>query len=134
VDVPKENTTVYGSTRIWSDAEEEREAWIGFENLSRSYASSSPPPDAWDYKGGAVWVNGEAVPAPKWMRAGQKGHPEIPLIDEGYEYRAPSKVRLRKGWNTVLVKAPVASFRARGSQDPVKWMFSFSLLPRNAER
>ena len=134
VDVPKENTTVYGSTRIWSDAEEEREAWIGFENLSRSYASSSPPPDAWDYKGGAVWVNGEAVPAPKWMRAGQKGHPEIPLVDEGYEYRAPSKVRLRKGWNTVLVKAPVASFRARGSQDPVKWMFSFSLLPRNAER
>lgn len=133
VDDPKENTTVYASTRIWSDVEEEREAWIGFENLSRSYSSSSPPEGAWDYKGSAVWVNGVSVPAPRWIRAGQKGHPEIPLVDEGYEYRSPSKVSLKKGWNTVLVKVPVASFKARGPQDPVKWMFSFVLLPRHAE-
>ena len=108
---------------------EEREAWVGFENLSRSYASSSPPQGAWDYKGGQVWVNGSKVDPPRWTRAGQKGHPEIPLVDEGYEYREPVKVRLAKGWNTVLVKAPVASFRSRGPQDPVKWMFTFALLP-----
>ena len=129
VDVPKENTTVYASTRIWSEVDEEREAWMGFENLSRSYASSSPPQGAWDYKGGQVWVNGSKVDPPRWTRAGQQGHPEIPLVDEGYEYREPVKVRLRKGWNTVLLKAPVASFRSRGPQDPVKWMYTFALLP-----
>lgn len=130
VDEPRENETWYAATKIWSEVDETREAWIGFENLSRSYSSSSPPKGAWDHKGAAVWVNGASIPAPDWIRAGQKGHPEIPLVDEGYEYRAPERVTLRKGWNTVLVRVPVASFKARGPQDPVKWMFSFLLLPR----
>lgn len=127
---PQERTTIYASTRIWSDLEEQRDAWIGFEDLSRSYASSTPPPGAWDYKGSTVWLNGQQVQPPRLIRAGQKGNPEIPLVDEGYAYRAPAKVLLKKGWNTVLVKLPVASFRARGSQDPVKWMYTFMLLPR----
>jgi hypothetical protein len=130
VDEPQENTTWYASTRIWSDQEETREAWIGFENLSRSYSSSSHPEGRWDYKGSALWINGTPVPAPRWTRAGQKGHPEIPLTDEGYEYRAPARIILKRGWNNVLVKVPVTSFKARGPQDPVKWMFSFLLLPR----
>ena len=133
LDDPREHTTIYASTRIWSDLEEQRDAWIGFEDLSRSYASSTPPPGAWDYKGSTVWVNAQPIQPPLLTRAGQKGHPEIPLVDEGYAYRPPTKVLLKKGWNTVLIKLPVASFRARGPQDPVKWMYTFILLPRRVD-
>ena len=71
-----------------------------------------------------LWVNGQEIPPPKWKRGGQKGNSEIPLTDEGYEYRVPSKVWFKKGWNTVLLKAPVGSFKGEW-QNPVKWMFTF---------
>lgn len=120
-----DSTTWYATTRIWSDEEGEKPFWIGFNNLSRSPATDSPPASTWDHKGSNVWVNGKAVTPPHWRRAGQRGHSEIPLIDEGYEYRAPTKIFLKKGWNTVLIKAPVGSFRGRDWQNPVKWMFTF---------
>jgi hypothetical protein len=47
------------------------------------------------------------------------------LIDEGYEYREPTKIFLQKGWNTILIKAPVGSFIGSDWQNPVKWMFTF---------
>jgi hypothetical protein len=33
------------------------------------------------------WINQHLIEPPIWKRAGLKGHAEIPLIDEGYEYR-----------------------------------------------
>jgi hypothetical protein len=72
-----------------------------------------------------LWVNGKRVEPPIWKRAGQKGNAEIPLTDEGYEYREPTKILLKKGWNTVLIKAPVGSFNSNDWQNPVKWMFTF---------
>jgi hexosaminidase len=122
---PKDSTTWYATTTIWSDTEEEKPFWIGFNNLSRSPSTDSPPLGAWDSKGSAVWVNGELVPPPHWKRGGQKGHAEIPLTDEGYEYREPTMIPLKKGWNTVLLKAPVGSFRGKDWHNPVKWMFTF---------
>jgi hexosaminidase len=70
-------------------------------------------------------VNGKIIDPPIWKHGGQKGNSEIPLIDEGYEYRAPTKILLKKGWNDVLVKLPVASFKGKDWQTPVKWMFTF---------
>ena len=125
IDKPKENTTWYATTRIWSDEEGRKHFWIGFNNLSRSPATDSPPIDAWDNKGSAVWVNGKLIDPPKWKRAGQKGNSEIPLTDEGYEYREPTQIYLQKGWNTVLVKCPVGSFKGTNWQNPEKWMFTF---------
>ena len=81
--------------------------------------------NAWDNKGSALWVNGKLMPPPKWKRGGQKGYSEIPLVDEGYEYRELTKIFLKKGWNTVLIKAPVGSFKVKDWQNPVKWMFTF---------
>ena len=52
----------------------------------------------------------------------------MPLIDEGYEYRTATKINLQKGWNTILIKAPVAGFKGRDWQNPVKWMFTFITL------
>lgn len=125
IEAPKENTTWYASATIWSDEAGEKDFWIGFNNLSRSPATDSPPEDAWDNKGSTVWVNGNLINPPQWKRAGQKGNPEIPLIDEGYEFREPAKIFLNKGWNKVLIKTPIAGFKGKDWHNPVKWMFTF---------
>lgn len=129
VDGPKENSTFYAFTQIWSNKNGEQNFWIGFNNLSRSPATDSPPVDGWDNKGSEVWVNEKIIQPPHWRHGGQKGNSEMPLVDEGYEYRQPTKIFLRKGWNTVLVKCPVGSFEGNDWQNPVKWMFTF--VPAN---
>ncbi|HJY23082.1 MAG TPA: hypothetical protein VJ279_09370, partial [Hanamia sp.] len=53
------------------------------------------------------------------------GNSETPLIDEGYEYHEPTKILLKKGWNEVLIKAPIGSFKGKDWQNPEKWMFTF---------
>ncbi|MBS1572116.1 MAG: family 20 glycosylhydrolase [Bacteroidetes bacterium] len=126
IDEPKENSTWYATTKIWSDTNQERNFWIGFNNISRSPATDSPPVGKWDEKGSAVWVNGNLIPPPNWKRGGMKGNSEIPLLDEGYEYREPTKIPLKKGWNNILIKAPIESFKGKDWQNPVKWMFSFT--------
>lgn len=124
---PTDSTTWYAVRKIWSEEAGEKDFWIGFNNLSRSPATGSPPAGGWDNRGSAVWVNGKLVEPPQWIHAGQKGNAETPLIDEGYEYRKPTRIYLRKGWNTVLIKAPVGSFSGEW-QNPVKWMFTFVQL------
>ena len=121
---PLDSTTWYATRKFWSNTDTVKNYWIGFNNISRSPATDSPPVGAWDNKGSTVWINGTTIDPPVWVRGGQKGNSEIPLIDEGYEYRTPTKIRVHKGWNTVLIKAPVASTKSEW-QNPVKWMFTF---------
>ena len=125
IDDPKENTTVYANTKIWSDEDGWKNFWIGFNDLSRSPATDSPPIGLWDEKHSAVWVNGKLIAPPNWKRGGMKGNSEVPLIDEGYTYREPTRILLKKSWNEVWIKAPVGSFKARDWENPVKWMFTF---------
>ena len=125
LDDPKENTTWYAMTRIWSDEEKVQDFWIGFNNLSRSPATDSPIPGTWDNHQSKVWVNGKLIDPPTWKRGGQKGNSEIPLVDEGYEYRETAKILLKKGWNEVLIKSPIGSFKGKNWQNPEKWMFTF---------
>jgi hypothetical protein len=122
---PQPNATWYASTKIWSDEAGEKLCWIGFNNLSRSPATDSPPAGGWDHHQSKVWVNGNLIEPPHWKRAGQKGNAEIPLIDEGYEYREPTRILLKKGWNEVLIKSPIGSFKGKNWQNPEKWMFTF---------
>ena len=130
---PEDSTTWYASTRFWSDRPLVKNFWIGFNNFSRSPATDSPPEEEWDHKKSSVWVNGKLIAPPQWKRAGKKGHAEIPLIDEGYEYRPPAKIQLKKGWNIVLIKAPVGSFKGKDWQNPVKWMFTFAEAPETID-
>lgn len=85
-------------------------------------------PNPWDDHQSKIWVNGKIIRPPNWARCGQKGSPEIPLIDEGYEYRKPIKILVKKGWNTILIKAPIGSFKGKDWQNPFKWMFTFILI------
>lgn len=123
---PKENTTWYASRKIWSEKETVKSFWIGFNNFSRSQATDSPPLGQWDNHHSQILINGEIIPPPNWLHAGQQGGLEIPLSDEGYEYRKPTTVHIRKGWNTVLVKAPIGKFTGKNWNNPEKWMFTFT--------
>ncbi len=125
IDNPEDSSSWYATTKIWADEDGEKKFWIGFNNISRSPATDSPPQDGWDDKGSTIWVNGIVIKPPHWLRAGQKGNSEIPLIDEGYEYRNPTSIFLKKGWNDILIKAPVGSFKGKDWQNPVKWEFTF---------
>jgi hexosaminidase len=123
---PGDSTTWYATTKIWIDEVKTQPVWIGFNNLSRSPATDSPPVGVWDDKQSVVWVNGNIIAPPVWKRGGQKGNSETPLIDEGYEYREPTNVLFKKGWNTILIKCPVGIFKGKDWQNPVKWMFTFA--------
>ena len=125
IEEPKENTTWYAQTKIWSDEDKEQDFWIGFNNLSRSMNTDSPNAGTWNNLNSSIWVNNQLIPTPLWKRPAQKGNLEIPLIDEGYEFREPTKITLKKGWNTVNVKLPITSFNGLNWQNPVKWMFTF---------
>ena len=122
---PQENTTWYARTKIWSEKSEHKLFWIGFNNLSRSYASNTPQLHTWDDLGSQVWVNNKTIEPPIWKHAGAKGDLETPLVDEGYSYRAPTKILLKKGWNEILIKLPISDFKGTDWQNPVKWMFTF---------
>ncbi|MES2520828.1 MAG: family 20 glycosylhydrolase, partial [Bacteroidota bacterium] len=129
---PKENSTVYAFKRVWSDTEKETEMWIGFNNLSRSPATHTPPAGMWDDRKSKIWLNNEIIPPYNFEHAGRKGNLETPLVDEGYEYRTPTKVHLKLGWNQLLVKLPVADFKSDW-QNPVKWMFTAVFLDENVK-
>lgn len=121
----KENDTLYATTKIWSDKDTVIACRIGFYDISRSQATDPPPIGKWDNKGSNIWVNNIEIKAPNWKRGGLKGDLEIPLEDEGYTYRPPTMISFKKGWNTVLIEAPVGSFKGPNWNNPVKWMFTF---------
>lgn len=122
---PQENTTWYARTKIWSESKGPKPFWIGFNNLSRSYESDSPEWGTWDNLQSKVWVNGNIIEPPKWKQPGMKGGLEKPLLDEGYSFREPTYINLEKGWNEVLIKVPIGTFKGANWQTPVKWMFTF---------
>jgi lysophospholipase L1-like esterase len=125
IDSIKPNQVWYAITQIWSEENTIKPFWVGFNNLSRSPATDSPPAFAWNEHHASVRVNGGIVPPPIWNRAGQKGNSEIPLIDEGYEYRQPTMIELKKGWNEVRIKIPIGKLSGKDWQNPAKYMFTF---------
>lgn len=125
IDTIKPNQVWYATTQIWSEENTTKPFWIGFNNLSRSPATDSPPAFAWNEHNATVTVNGGIIPPPIWKRAGQKGNSEIPLIDEGYEYRKPTMIEFKKGWNDIQIKIPIGELSGKDWQNPAKYMFTF---------
>jgi hexosaminidase len=123
-----DSSTWYATRSIFSNVDTIVKCWIGFNNYSRSTATAPPPKGAWDNKNSKVWVNGQEIAPPEWKHAGQQINLEVSLIDEGYEYRAPTMLQLKKGENNILIKCPVKSFVGSDWQNPVKWMFTFVIL------
>lgn len=123
------NTTYYAVSRVKLPEAGEGHLWVSFHNPSRSETDDTPPVEKWDYKESKIWLNGEEVSPPRWSKPGRRGHPEAPLLDESYEMRPPILVRLKKGWNTILLKLPVGEFTSRHTR-LVKWMFTAGLVEK----
>lgn len=128
-----DSATWYATRSIWSDVDTIVKCWIGFNNYSRSTATKPPPKGAWDYKNSKAWVNGKQIEPPLWKNGGKQINLEVPLVDEGYEYREPTLVQLKKGENKILIKCPVQTFVEKDWQSPVKWMFTFVIVDDNSK-
>lgn len=109
----KEEGTYYASSKIWSDEERETDVWISFHDWSRSAGRRGgpfPEQGQWHKSNPQVWVNGVVVPPPVWDNPGMKSSSdEIPFSDENYYFREPAQIKLKKGWNNILLKIPVTA-------------------------
>ena len=59
-----ENSTVYATAWVHSDAAMTAGLIFETQNYSRSEADVAPQQGTWDYKGSRLWVNGEAIVPP----------------------------------------------------------------------
>lgn len=125
---PRIHTTWYAYSEFWSDSDTTRAMWIGFKNILRSLGSATPPKGAWDNKASKIWINGVAVPAPKWKYPGRNLNDDLeaPLVDEGYYYRPPVRIHSKKGWNKILVKLPI---KMDENINPWQRRCMFSVMP-----
>lgn len=127
---PKENSTAYAYTCVYSPEEQQAGVQLGFHDYGRSESDLPPQPGAWDYKGSRIWLNGRELAPPAWENVHTDRDNEIPLKNENFTARPPYQVTLRKGWNTVLLKLPVKAFGSRAIRLE-KWMFTFVLTTLN---
>ncbi|WP_084647734.1 family 20 glycosylhydrolase [Gelidibacter mesophilus] len=120
--------TYYATTQIYSPDERLQDFWIGFQGWSRSGGRRVGPfPDQgqWHTTNPKIWINTEEVAPPVWKQPNlETKTDEIPFIDEDYFYRAPTKIQLKKGWNTILLKIP---------QDNNSWKWMFTCVPIHME-
>ena len=116
----EETGTYYAFTEIYSPENRTQDFWIGFHGWSRSGRRGGPTPKIgqWHTTNPKIWINNIEVKAPLWKQPNLGANTsEIPFKDEDYYYRAPSKVKLDKGWNKIVLKIPK-------TKDTWKWMFT----------
>lgn len=121
---PAGKSIAWGNTYVYSPKDQQVDAWIGFNTISTSDDRAGSASDGYwsSNKACAIWLNGEKIDPPKWANPGKLGK-EIALIDNIYASRPPAKIKLKKGWNTVLVK----------SAPTWKWVFSFSPVEKSGQ-
>jgi len=108
---PGNNGTVVLETRITSERDIDCGAWIGMTGFSRSDGRSRDAPTPklgqWNKHGATIEINGTKIEPPRWTHPDTRGNPkEIPLVDEDYWYREPTKIHLKKGVNHVKLTLP----------------------------
>lgn len=114
----------YAYTYVYSPRAQEAGAIIEFQNYSRSEPDAAPDNGKWDRKGSRIWLNdSELLPLP-WANAGRSITNETELANENFPARKPLPVRLRKGWNKVMIKLPYVPTPGIRLN---KWLFTFVL-------
>ncbi|MDP3434610.1 MAG: family 20 glycosylhydrolase [Bacteroidota bacterium] len=120
--------TIYATTNIWSPKDQEVDCWLGFHDWSRSGGRRGGPFPAqgqWHNTNPKVWLNRKLIDPPIWKNPGMvEKTEEIPFSDENYSFRKPTKISLKKGWNTILLKVP---------QDGTSWKWMFTFVPVRIE-
>lgn len=117
----KNRGTYYAYSEIYSPNDRVQDFWIGFQGWSRSggrRVGPFPNIGQWHTTNPKIWVNKQEIEPPVWKQPNLESKTdEIPFIDEDYFYRNPTKVSLKKGWNSVLLKIPHGG-------NSWKWMFT----------
>lgn len=129
--VGKGGGTCYALAYIRSPKDQEVHLMFGLNGMwghSGGYRSArAPEQGSWDFSGGDVWLNGERVAPPDWKfeslpwTGWGKGRIEVPLTEEGYFFRPPVKIRLKKGINRILVRSVFGHWKGDNGQR--KWQF-----------
>ena len=130
--VGKKDGTCYALTRIKSPKNQEVYLMFGLSGMwghSGGYRSArAPEHGSWDFSGGDVWLNGiRVLPPSRWpfeslpWTGWGKGRIEVPLTEEGYFFRPPVKIKLRKGVNEILVRTVFGHWKGDNGQR--KWQF-----------
>lgn len=130
--VGKKDGTCYALTRIKSPKNQEVYLMFGLNGMwghSGGYRSArAPEHGSWDFSGGDVWLNGiRVLPPSRWpfeslpWTGWGKGRIEVPLTEEGYFFRPPVKIKLRKGVNELLVRTVFGHWKGDNGQR--KWQF-----------
>ena len=95
--------TAYAVTQIHSDSAQEIDVWINFSRKFLAWPQGKNPAQGnWAGAGSTIWVNGEVIAPPVWKKPNRY---RAPITEESYVYRAPSKVKLKKGINTIIMKS-----------------------------
>ena len=107
-------------TEIYSEEEREIRAWVSLETPSRSTRRSAGIGEQGKWEtGGKVWMNGEeVVPPVAWNEPGAYAYhfstykyvdiQNLPWTNEQlFWMREPAKIKLKRGWNTLLIEAPL---------------------------
>ncbi|MBS5872180.1 MAG: family 20 glycosylhydrolase [Porphyromonas sp.] len=121
-----ENSTVYATAWVHSDAAMTAGLIFETQNYSRSEADVAPQQGTWDYKGSRLWVNGEAIVPPRWQNAVGQRNIDLPLANENAASRPPLQIQLQKGWNQILIKLPIGRFTLPEIRLN-KWMFAAAI-------
>lgn len=121
---PKKNHTAYAYTWVWSPVEQQVGLWATTQDYSRSEKDLAPPQGKWDYRESKIFINDEAISPPVWENNHTELTHEVSLKNENFTARLPIVVTLKRGWNKVLLKLPVAGFSTREVRLQ-KWMFNF---------
>lgn len=113
---PDKNKTWYAMTWIHSPKNQDVPFWISGHTWATSDWRNGPVsvPGKWFHADPQFWVNGKRIEPPKW----EKPHNNGVMTDENYHFRKPTIIRLKQGWNPVLVKSP-------NNNSTRRWMFTF---------
>jgi len=108
--VDKTSGNIVLETWITSPRTQRCGAWIDMTGFSRSDGrkrdNPTPAIGQWNRHGATLTVNGTAIAPPRWTHPAQSGDSELPLVDEGYHYRAPSSILLKSGVNHIKLTLP----------------------------
>lgn len=123
--------TVWAERTVVCDSAMVADAFIEFQNYSRSEKDLAPESGQWDRKGSKIWINGEEILPPLWQNTGKSITNEDLLLNENIASREPVKVMLEKGVNHIKVMVPCVD--APGVRLN-KWMFTVQLADARTGR
>tara|TARA_R110002167_G_scaffold91458_1_gene246062 strand:+ start:124337 stop:125287 length:951 start_codon:yes stop_codon:yes gene_type:complete len=131
--IPEGHNNLYAQTYVFSPKEQTLDLWIAFNTTSTSDTrAGATVKGQWSHNpANNIWINGKAITPPKWSNPDRNlESKEIPITDEVFTNRKPSKITLMKGWNRVVVR----------SAGGWKWSFTFTpiiwngTIPREVPR